>query len=168
MLVAEIKEWLQRRLPRWIDIDIAPHTKYLGTYLGTLTKDIIWQAPMSKWKAGVASIAATGAPPSIAAMLYGIHALPTLSYVAQMRFPPRDLLLEELAALARLIHVPMNTFSCADFFSLASWGSVRVPSVFVRLVATIVRAALCTTSTWQTNYEALVNNIFTAHRQARR
>ncbi len=154
-LIIEVQEWLRRCLPSWLDIAVQPQAKYLGAYLGPTTKDLIWHAPVMKWKTRTSDIAASRAPPSIAASLYNIHGISTLSYVAQLTLPSRELLQQESAVLARVLHVPMNAFSLADFFSVRSWGSVHLRSTFATLVATLVRAALSTISTWQLNYELL-------------
>ena len=86
-------------------------------------------------------------------MLYETYAVPTLSYVAQLGWPPKQLLMYETAGLARVLHVPHNAFSRADYFSVNKWGSVRFPSLFCTLVAALVRAALVTIADWQINYD---------------
>jgi hypothetical protein len=156
-LIHEIKDWLRLRLPDWIDISVVAQSKYLGTFLGTITSHHLWQAPTSKWRARTEAIAATGAPPSVATRLYDIHALATLHYVAQLSVPPGELLRHEAAVLARLLHVPFNAFSRADFYSLAAWGSVRLHSALASAVAALVRASLRTIA-WKDNYDMLMNN----------
>ena len=100
----DIETWLKAELPEWGDIAVTPQAKYLGTYIGTITKHLTWHAQTSKWKSRVVSIAGTGAPPSIAAHLYSIHALPTLSYIGQLEFPPKDLVRQEHHSLFRPFH----------------------------------------------------------------
>ena len=118
---------------------------------------MIWRTPSSKWRSRVADIAASGAPPSVACSLYGVHALTTLSYIGQIAFPPEELLRPEAAVLAQLLRVPYNAFSRNDFFSLAGWGSVAVQSVFVTLISILTRAALVTIDSWRGNYESLLH-----------
>ena len=154
----DITTWLKAELPDWSDIAVAPQAKYLGTYIGTLTKHLTWRAPAAKWKSRVENIASTGAPPSIAAHLYRTHALPTLSYIGQLEFPSKELVRQEPYVLARLLHVPPNAFSWADFFNVGAWGSARIPSLCVALVVSLVRAAISTTSTWQSNVDMFVDN----------
>ena len=121
-----IRMWLASHLPDWPDITIATLCKYLGTFLGPGSGLHMWKDPISKWKSRVSEIAATGAPPSIASSLYSTHALPTLSYIAQLSVPPRELVSKESHAIARVLHVPPNSFSRADFFSMSEWGSVPI------------------------------------------
>jgi hypothetical protein len=67
------KTWLREHLPTWIDINIAPSAKYLGTHLGTKVSNLVWAAPMSKWQARTAAIAAASAPPAaVSASLYNV------------------------------------------------------------------------------------------------
>ena len=150
-----IQDWIRLSMPGWSEIQVAPAAKYLGMFLGTVCKDLIWKAPTSKWRSRVSSIMASRAPPSIATSLYNIRALPTLSYVAQLSFPPRELLLQEGYSIARLLHVPPNSFSRADFFSIANWGSVKIRGIFASLVAALVRASLSTLKGLQANFSSL-------------
>ena len=154
------KSWINQYLPNWSDISIAASAKYLGVHLGTVTKDLLWMSRASKWKSRVDAIAATGSPPSISVMLYNTRALPTLSYVAQLAFPPRDLCLQEPAALARVMHCPCNAFSRADYFNLGEWGSVHIDSLYVYLLATLVRSALNKITSWATCYDMLASREF--------
>ena len=126
--------------------------------MGTAVSDTFWQAPASKWGARADSITATRAPSSIAASLYNTHALTTLPYIGQLSLPPRQLISQEPHTHSRLLHVPPNTFSRADFFSAVEWGSVRISSMFATLVATLVRAAECTISTWDENFDLLMQS----------
>ena len=57
--------------------------------------------------------------------------------------------------LARIMRCPYNAFSRADFFNLHKWGSVRIRSVFVFLIATLVRAALQTMTVWKDWFDLL-------------
>ena len=153
-----IRMWLFHHLPGWVDITIAPRSKYLGYYLGPNTSEHVWLAPAAKWKTRAGEITASRAPPSVAVHLYNTFALPTLTYVAQLALPPKHLVAQERHVLTRLIHAPPNAFSRTDCFSLAGWGSVRIRSMYVDLIATAVRAATCTISTWEENHSMLIQS----------
>ena len=150
--VAEyVQSWLSSRLPLWSEIRVVPCAKYLGTFMGPSVGDLVWRSAVSKWTARVSAIAATGAPPSVAVNLYNKFAVPCLSYVGQLSFPPRSLLTREAGALARLLHAPPQAFGLADFHSLRHWGSVGPCSVLVTLAATIIRASYVSISVGESN-----------------
>jgi hypothetical protein len=153
----EVKDWISAHLNEWSTINIAPAAKYLGTFLGPSIKDLPWRAPCVKWKSRVDAIATAGAPPSISASLYNTHALPVLSYVAQLAVPPRELVSQERFALSRIFHAPPNSFSRADLLNLSQWGSVHFRSIYTSLIATLVRASLKTISAWRLDYDLLAS-----------
>ena len=154
-LEASVKTWLRANLPDWLGMCVAPASKYLGTFLGTVVGNSVWHLPIAKWSARVSAIASSRAPPTIAAHLYNKFAAPVLSYVSQLSFPPKELLTKEAHALSRILHVPPNSFSLSDLMSLRHWGSVHFQSLFVSCVASLLRAALLTITTSEHSYETL-------------
>ena len=154
-LCSFVLAWIVDHLPEWIGMDVAPFSKYLGFFLGPLIGDLMWRAPLAKWRSRTTAITATGAPPSIAAGLYNKFAFPTLSYVAQLCPPTADMLRREPFVIASLLHIPPQSFALSDLHSLKHWGSIRLRSVGASLHATTIRAATLTLSTWRADYAAL-------------
>eukprot|EP00972_Heterocapsa_arctica_P017286 2553297-Heterocapsa_arctica.AAC.1 len=64
-----------------------------------------------------------------------------LSYVAQLGPPPRSLLSRELGLLARLLHVPPQSFGLSDLMNIHNYGLPRIRSLSATLHASLLRAA---------------------------
>jgi len=102
-----------------------------------------------KWKERAAKIALTAASTAVAAATYNMRVLPCLGYVAQFCSAPPLVDLER-CALTSLAKLPFTSFSLAGLLNLWKWGGVFFRSTKVFLIASLVRAAKITLTSWQT------------------
>ena len=112
-----VAAWLVANIPSWAAFHVCAAAVYLGFWLGTEARKLQWEGPLSKWRARVGNIAATGCPPSVAVRLYKIHASPVLGYVAQLCPPPELKRNEELQAIHKLLHMPQQALSLSAIVS---------------------------------------------------
>jgi hypothetical protein len=87
-IVQRIRTWLYNNIPSMSDALISPHGKYLGFLLGPQTSTSIWNAAASKFAARTLDIAASRIGPSLATVAFNREAIPVLSYISQLVYPP--------------------------------------------------------------------------------
>ena len=122
-----------------------PAGNYLGCFLGPLAGVQQWKLAIAKWASRTCAIAASHAPLSVTIALYNSRAVTTLGYLAQLSPIPDSVRATERALLARLLHIPGNTFDHAGYFNLP----VNITSVVSLSAAALMRAATVTLkSSW--------------------
>ena len=147
--VLEIRKWLARFAPGWESFQISSRAKYLGLMLGPEAAQAQWRAAVAKYDERTQMIAATGAPPSVAARLYASHAVPTMSYIWQLVPLAAEVRRREIYRIHALLHIPQNSCSLAALFNMYVYGASRVPSPAATAWSASTRAALVSVPGWQ-------------------
>ena len=142
------RQWLIREAPDWRNFRIARHATYLGFEIGPGAALKSWTGPVNKWHKRTEQIAATGAGPAAAGILYSTRAATTLSYVAQLLPIPVPALKSEKKYLHRLLHLANNSFPLEAFFHWHFAGGPKVPSIETTTVAARVRFAVEQRHVW--------------------
>ena len=96
--------------------------------LGPEAAQAQWRAAVAKYDERTRMIAATGAPPSVAARLYASRAVPTMSYIWQLVPIATELRKREIYRIHALLHIPQSSCSLAALFNIYVYGATRVPS----------------------------------------
>ena len=150
-----IKQWLIKSLPNWSNFKIALAAKYLGFYLGPRSAELVWKAPIAKWKTRAREIARSHLSPLLAAVSYNSRAISVLGYISQLTPPPPAFETTERALLHHMLHLPTNSFEHRTFFHLDSIGCKIFVSVQAFCDASLARAASKTIIGWQGQYDWL-------------
>jgi hypothetical protein len=140
--------WLHYWIPHWRNFLIQSTSKYLGFQLGPTSGSLQWSNAVAKYKARVRSIASSGAPPSVATLLYNSQAISVLGYIAQMCHLPSGFAAIERGQLHALLHMPTNSSTLAFFFNAKHWGMLPIRSALATNLASLMRASLSTVSVW--------------------
>ena len=140
-------EWLLRHIPQWSSFQISNATEYLGVWLGPVSAQLRWKAAIDKWFLRGISIAAACAPPLTSVCLYEQRCLSGLGYLAQFFWLP-DIKLQERRLLSKIMKYPFTMLTIQNDVNLGDWGGFSWRSVWITSLATLIRAAMCTFSTW--------------------
>ena len=142
-----LREWLLLHLSRWSGFQIASAAEYLGVWLGPVSAQLRWRSAIEKWFTRGVTIAAAGAPPLTSAKLYEQRSLSCLNFLAQFFWLP-DVKIQEKRLLSKIMKVPFTLVTVQNAVNMGSWGGISWRSVWATCLATMVRAALSTFTTW--------------------
>ena len=135
--------WLSRWLPCWRAFAVKQSVLYLGCWIGPLSRECLWVAPIAKWKSRATEIIAAAPPPLIAVTLYNRKALPCLCFVAQVAEFQVDGSIEK-RLLTRLLRLPFTALTMGGIFSLVLWGGFSPKSAVCSTLAAAVRTSWTT------------------------
>ena len=147
-LFEAIREWLQKNIPQWADIQIGNSGKYLGFHLGPVVGNKNWADPMNKLQSRIQVIKSSRVPISIATYTYNTRVIPVLEYVAQLIPLPKGSGVKESVALHSVLKMPHNTLGPGDFFHYTNIGSRNFRSFTCSCNAALLRTALVTVPAW--------------------
>ena len=148
----KMTELLVFACPSWSAFAIASQTVYLGCLIGpSVVPGDAWTAPFAKALDRASALGARGAPQSTSLEVYRSRVQTVLSYKMQL-FPlsSRESQIER-RLLARVFRVPFSMLRRSDWFQIASFGCPQPISMYALGLASLMRAALVTCSTWQCN-----------------
>ena len=144
----DIASWLALNLPQWDGFAVSATGKYLGAIMGPAASGSMWTNAANKWASRAHAIGSASLLLQLSESLYRARSLTTLGYIAQFALPPDKLLRQEGYILAKILHLPPNSFKLGDFFNLCHWGFVHVRSLLALAVSSMIRAAWETISVW--------------------
>ena len=109
---------LDAKIPGWKKMQVAHHGKYLGFMVGPDKGDKSWQEPTRKFLERCQLWEAQGAGLHYHTTAYNTFALSTLTYIAQLEYPPPETLLAEKQGLTKVISGPHRWVEPEDLWRL--------------------------------------------------
>ena len=100
-----VRRLLTESAPSWSAFLIKPRAKYLGFWVGLLTKHQVWSEAANKWVSRALDLAHAGIAPSLAIREYNSRAVSCLGYLAQLKEPPEDMLKIERRVIDKIFHL---------------------------------------------------------------
>jgi hypothetical protein len=144
-----VRAWLISHLPDWGEFKVSAAGKYLGASVGPAAGRTLWTNAANKWASRAHLIGSSALPLQVSVMLYNSRAITTIGYIAQLALLPDKLIRQEGYVLAKLLHLPPNTFKAADFFNISNWGFKHIRSLLAFAASSMMRTALETVTVWQ-------------------
>ena len=112
------RQKLVTNVPMWKDMMVSRHGKYLGFVVGPEKGDKSWHEPTHKFLQRCQLWEAQGAGMYYHTTAYNTFALSTLTFVAQLEYPPADTLLAEKQGLKKVIKGPHLWIKPEDLWRL--------------------------------------------------
>ena len=112
------RQRLDTTIPAWKPMQIARHGKYLGFVIGPEKGDRSWQEPTLKFQQRCQLWEAQGAGLHYHTTAYNTFALSTLTYIAQLEYPPETTLLAEKQGLKKVVSGPYQWAQPEDLWRL--------------------------------------------------
>jgi hypothetical protein len=139
-----VREWLSVWAPQCSNFLFKGSSKYFGFLLGPAAGACQWWQAIAKFKARTHSIATSGAPPSIASLVYNIQSVSILGYISQLCHLPPSFPSTERGQLHALLHLPTNSATLSFFFQAKNGAcylsAARRPPT--SLLSCVLRSAL--------------------------
>ena len=112
------RQRLTSTVPLWKEMQVARHGKYLGFVVGPEKGDKTWHEPTQKFLQRCQLWEAQGAGMYYHTIAYNTFALSTLTFVAQLEYPPAETLHAERQGLKKVIKGPRSWIEPEDLWRL--------------------------------------------------
>ena len=107
------------RFPDWAAISVETKGTYLGMVIGPGAGQSSWDKPLKKFLGVAKSWGKLGMGLTYSAAAYAIYALPTLTFVGQLKSPSKEALLTEEKALRAIVPGPYRWILPKDLYYLS-------------------------------------------------